>query len=261
MKIYKNVPAVIALALSLLAAIGFALILSVFDAVFAWANSSDNPSALSTWLLLASAFLAPLLAIFAAVSPALKVKANLTFSLVGAVLAIILVIDPLSNVLWSLQAHEPVDIGTVGQSFFPGFNKPYEAGRSLATVFGLLGAVALAIAFFAKTQPSVPAVNGSLPSVPQASPIVGAPTANVPYSSSAVSAFPTLTLVFAFFSPLLAVVLGHVTLNQMRRGLISSANVSTAKTGLTVAYVFIGLGFIAFIAWTVFLAALIAPRY
>ncbi|MEN9608588.1 MAG: hypothetical protein RLZZ06_519, partial [Actinomycetota bacterium] len=115
MKIYKNVPAVVALALSLLSAIGLAAILTLFGQLFEWANSSNNPSGLSTWLIIVWAISAPLLAIFAAVSPALKVKANVTFLLAGLVLVIVLVLDPLSNVLWSLQAKQPIDLGILGQ--------------------------------------------------------------------------------------------------------------------------------------------------
>ncbi len=261
MKIYKNVPAVIAMALSLFAAIGLAMILLMFDQILGWANSSENPSGLSTWLLILWAIAAPLLAIFAAASPALKINPRVTVLLVGATLAIVLVLDPLSSLLWNIQAQQPIGIEVLRQVYLPGFDVSYSTGRSLATVFGILGAIAFAISFSVKSQPDPSPENVSFSSVSQGTEGAGFATPNLPSSGQVVSSFPTLTLVFAFFSPILAIVLGHVTLNHMQRGLISSANISTAKAGLVVGYVLTALGLLAFILWAIFLAALIGYRF
>ncbi len=261
MKIYKNVPAVIAMALSLFAALGLATYFFIFDRLLAWANSSDNPSGLSTWLLILWSIAAPLLAIFAAASPALKIKPKVTLLLVGATLAIVLVLDPLSSLLWSIQANQSIGLEALRQSFFLGFGDVYSTGRSLATVFGVLGAIAFAISFSVKSQPGTSPENVSSSSITQGTEGAGFATPNLPFSGQVVSSFPTLTLVFAFFSPILAIVLGHVTLNHMQRGLISSANISTAKAGLVVGYVLTALGLLAFILWAIFLAALIGYRF
>ncbi|MCX6485473.1 MAG: hypothetical protein NTX78_02360 [Rhodoluna sp.] len=212
----------------------------------AWANSSDNPSGLSTWLLILWSIAAPLLAIFAAASPALKIKPKVTLLLVGATLAIVLVLDPLSSLLW-LQANQSIGLEALIQSFFLGFGDVYSTGRSLATVFGVLGAIAFAISFSVKSQPDPSPENVSFSSISQGTEGAGFATPNLPFSGQVVSSFPTLTLVFAFFSPILSIVLWHVTLNHMQRGLISSANISTAKAGLVVGYVLTALGLLALI--------------
>jgi hypothetical protein len=255
-KIYKNVPAVIAMALSLFAALGLAPYLFIFDQLMAWANSSDNPSGLSTWLLILWTIAAPLLAIFAAASPALKIKPRLTLLFVGVTLAIVLVLDPLTNLLWSIQAQQPIGFLTLTQCFFPGFGDLYTAGRSLATIFGVLGAIALAMGFIVKPQPLTSTGSASPNLIFQGT--AGAVTPNLSASSQVVSSLPTLSLVLAFFSPVIAIVLGHVALNRMRSGLISSSNISTAKAGLVLGYVFTGLGLIAIIFLVTFFAPLLA---
>jgi len=252
-RIYKNAPAVIAIVLSIVASLGLGMYLPILDQLLAWANSSDNPFGLATGLMIVWSIAAPLLAIFAAVSPALKVKPIHTLLLVGASLAIVLVLDPFTNLLWNIQAQQPIGLLTLTQSFFPGFGDLYMAGRSLATFFGVLGAIALAMAFIVKPQTVTSTGSPSPTLILQGT--AGAVSPNLPPSSQVVSSLPTLTLVLAFFSPVIAIVLGHVALNRMRRGLISSSNISTAKAGLVVGYVFTGLGLIA----TIYLATLFGP--
>jgi hypothetical protein len=260
-KIYKNVPAVIAMGLAIFAAFGLAVVLGSFAPLLDWANSSDNPSGLGTWFVIIWSIVAPLLAIFAAISPALKVKPQLTLLLVAATLTIVLLLEPLTSLFWSIQAQRPIGLETLRQAFFPGFDQSVNIGRSLATVFGILGAISLAIAFTVKPKASPsPESFAQVPSN-QAIPGAASPSQNFSQSGQVPSAYPTLTLVLAFFSPVIAVILGHVTLNHMRRGLISSANISNAKAGLIVGYVFIGLGFIVFIGWVIFLTAYMAGGF
>lgn len=58
------------------------------------------------------------------------------------------------------------------------------------------------------------------------------------------SNLPVFSLVAAFIVPVAAVILGHISLSQMKRGQIVSDNRGLALAGLILGYVFIGLSFI-----------------
>jgi hypothetical protein len=72
---------------------------------------------------------------------------------------------------------------------------------------------------------------------------------------------PTIALVLAFFVPLAGVIVGHISLNQMKQGLISSANQSTAKTAMILGYVFIGLGFVFGVIFAVVYSLILTRGY
>ncbi len=88
-----------------------------------------------------------------------------------------------------------------------------------------------------------------------------ASAAAAPSSAGALSNMPTIALVLAFFVPLAGVIVGHISLNQMKQGLISSANQSTAKTATILGYVFIGLGFIFGIIFAVVYGIMLSNLY
>jgi hypothetical protein len=58
------------------------------------------------------------------------------------------------------------------------------------------------------------------------------------------SNLPIFALVGAFIFPIVGVVLGHISLSQMKRGQIVSDNRGLALAGMVIGYVFIGLSFI-----------------
>jgi hypothetical protein len=64
-------------------------------------------------------------------------------------------------------------------------------------------------------------------------------------ASSTVSNLPIFALVGAFFFPIVGVVLGHISLSQMKKGQIPADNRGLALAGMILGYVFIGIGFIA----------------
>ena len=75
---------------------------------------------------------------------------------------------------------------------------------------------------------------------------VGAPISNL----------PIFALVGAFIIPLAGIILGHISISQMNRGLISSQNRSMATIGLILGYVFMVFSIIALVGFFVFLIAL-----
>ena len=72
------------------------------------------------------------------------------------------------------------------------------------------------------------------------------------YSPASVpSNLPIFALVGSFIFPIVGVILGHISLSQMKRGQIASDNRGLALAGMILGYVFIGLSFIVGIIVTV----------
>jgi hypothetical protein len=55
---------------------------------------------------------------------------------------------------------------------------------------------------------------------------------------------PMFALIGAFIIPLAGIILGHLSLNYMKKGQLSTQNKGMATTGLILGYVFVGLGFL-----------------
>jgi hypothetical protein len=69
------------------------------------------------------------------------------------------------------------------------------------------------------------------------------------------SQLPLIALLGGILFPLLGIIVGHIALGQMKRGEIPSSNMGLAKIGLILGYVFMGLGFLAVIAYVAIFAA------
>ena len=70
------------------------------------------------------------------------------------------------------------------------------------------------------------------------------------------SPLPLIALIGGFLFPLLGIIVGHIALGQMKRGEIPSTNMSLAKTGLILGYVFMALGVVALVIYIALFAAL-----
>jgi Domain of unknown function (DUF4190) len=86
-------------------------------------------------------------------------------------------------------------------------------------------------------------------------PHTGAPIYGQPGYMRPESQLPLIALIGGILFPLLGIIVGHIALGQMKRGEIPSSNMGLAKTGLILGYVFIGLGFLAVIAYVAIFAA------
>ena len=75
--------------------------------------------------------------------------------------------------------------------------------------------------------------------------------------ASQLSNLPNFALVGAFVVPLAGIILGHISINQMNKGMISNQNRGLAMAGLILGYVFIALSILLGILIAV---ALIASR-
>jgi peptidyl-prolyl cis-trans isomerase B (cyclophilin B) len=93
---------------------------------------------------------------------------------------------------------------------------------------------------------------------------LGTPTSvsnNQVYSTgSTPSNLPLFALVGSFFFPIVGVVLGHISLSQMKRGQIVSDNRGLAVGGIVLGYVFIGLSIIVGIVLVVALIINASPN-
>jgi len=73
------------------------------------------------------------------------------------------------------------------------------------------------------------------------------------------SPLPLIALICGILFPLVGIIIGHIALSQMKRGEIPSTNMSLAKTGLILGYVFMALGILAVFAYIVLFVAIVGP--
>ena len=139
------------------------------------------------------------------------------------------------------------------EAFFQTYGGPGRIAASTSVFISLIGASLVAAgAFSAKPEVASPTV--TIPAAVGAfDPRTGQPIAP---TGGTQSNLPLIALILAFVVPLGAVIVGHISLSQMKQGLISSQNIGMAKTGLILGYVFIGLGFVFGIIFVVLYAAL-----
>lgn len=134
-------------------------------------------------------------------------------------------------------------------AFFQTWGGPWRIAASGSVFTSLIGAGLVAAAAFrskpgvANSQASAPVAGGSFDPM-TGERIAPAPAYVDPTADGVESNLPLAALILAFFVPLAAVIVGHISLSQMKQGLISSRNLGMAKAGLILGYVFIGLGFL-----------------
>lgn len=164
------------------------------------------------------------------------------------------ILSLLSNILWLIQGE------SFGSAFF-GLEADFAYQlRVLATYPALAGFIVLLSALKPRSKLVV------APSSNRFDPMTGEPIAAPQFAQpastgGAESNLPLAALILAFFVPLAAVIVGHISLSQMKQGLISSRNVGMAKAGLILGYVFIGLGFLLGIIFAVVYAIAMSRGY
>ena len=90
-------------------------------------------------------------------------------------------------------------------------------------------------------------------------PQTGAPIYGQPAYMRPESPLPLIALLGGILFPLLGIIVGHIALGQMKRGEIPSSNMSLAKTGLILGYVFTALGILAVVVYIALFAAIVGP--
>jgi hypothetical protein len=192
-------------------------------------------------LYIVTVFMLPVAALILGIIGLVDRKGNLHFF---AALALFIIVGPLS---WILQAIYIFALKTWVEIYWTtGPNNYDQLGWSL--LGGLTMATALSVV--AKlTQKKLPVLAQNWqPTAPaKAAPSLGNETATM-------SNLPVFALVAAFFVPIAAIILGHISLGQINRGQISNQNRGLAVAGLVLGYVFIALIIIATVLFAIIFA-------
>ncbi|MCX8530497.1 MAG: DUF4190 domain-containing protein [Rhodoluna sp.] len=260
-KIASNVPALIAAILAGLA--GFTNLFAIKQITNLEILSGGVPDVfLAALLWKAGPFLGLVLGTATLVLAFVRFSKTLNAVLIGLGFAFVAVI---SNI--SLLVLVNSQYGPGGGNFFDIFwytGSPEEDAISIGNVLWVLAAISAGISLLIRPAGggaiSQPVVQSNA-SANRFDPMTGQPIAPVAPAGQATSNLPLIALILAFFVPLAAVIVGHISLNQMKQGLISSANLGMAKAGLILGYVFIGLSFIFGIIFAVVYVTVLSRQY
>ena len=138
---------------------------------------------------------------------------------------------------------------------------------SLANILWLLALIAACISLVTKQQSEGQVAPSSAPEGenrfdPETGlPLAGAQAPQPVANGGAESSLPLVALILAFFVPLGAVIVGHIAMNQMNQGQISSQNRGMAKAGLVLGYVFMGLSVLFGVIFGIAYFALLSNSY
>jgi hypothetical protein len=274
--------------LSLMAGTFSLFSLSYIPDLIEWAQSPDNAVPLTTWSYLLVFVLTPVLAYGAAYLAIIKrdlkmhaIAATAAY-LVPAIIAVILEVIYVS-VSYGL---EELDVASLLRNFAPVDEAPIvEAMGIIALILSVVLAwIAVLVIKNSNSSKSVTNQFGGTTNMTNQQPIgydpqTGAPIYGQPAQAQPVgydpqtgapiygqpaymrpeSPLPLIALLGGIFFPLLGIIVGHIALGQMKRGEIPSSNMSLAKTGLILGYVFTALGILAVVVYIALFAAIVGP--
>jgi Domain of unknown function (DUF4190) len=256
----KNPLVIIATILALISSIGtFGSLPNVSDAL-SWATAPENQAPAATWLYMAQVILT-CLATLALLVFVFSNRKPIALSLFIALAFLGLPANFIGDFIW---------MSADGGTFNPlptlwNFNTDFYPWQTnfgfIAQYISLVALGLYLLSALIKPKPTAP-LTAVAPD--RFDPMTGQPIAApvaAPAGSGAQSNLPMIALILAFFVPLAAVIVGHISLNQMKQGLISSANQGMAKAGLILGYVFIGLGFLFGIIFAVVYASILSRQY
>jgi hypothetical protein len=200
-----------------------------------------QPKVFEAMFLLVSTIVAPLAGL-AIVLVGLALRKRWLPSIMGFALFIVVFIVPL---IFEVVIYEIIRI----ESLIPPVLDP-QNGELIEKPLGLLNVIVLALALVTSIVASVltpktaKEVNQpDLAVTPQSSPAAQIPAAQTTGQSNLTN-LPMFALIGAFIIPLAGIILGHLSLNYMKKGQLSTQNKGMATTGLILGYVFVGLGFL-----------------
>ncbi len=261
--------------------------LSYIPDLIEWAQSPDNVVPLTTWSYLLVFVLTPVLAYGAAYLAIIKrdlkmhaIAATAAY-LVPAMIAVILEVIYVS-VSYGL---EELDVASLLRNFAPVDEAPIvEAMGIIVLILNVVFAwIAVLVAKNSQTNKSIANQFVGAPSMTNQQPIgydpqTGAPIYGQPAQAQPIgydpqtgapiyqpaymraeSPLPLIALICGILFPLVGIIIGHIALSQMKRGEIPSTNMSLAKTGLILGYVFMALGILAVFAYIVLFVAIVGP--
>jgi len=113
----------------------------------------------------------------------------------------------------------------------------------IALVCGFLAVLISIVASIASPKKFMTVSEEKAPPVTNGGQVSGAPSA-ISSPQNNLNNLPLFALIGAFVIPLAGIILGHLSLNYMKKGQLSDQNQGMAKIGLILGYVFVGLSFI-----------------
>ncbi len=223
-------------------------------AVLSWMSDSGNPLPVATGFAALNVVVVPLLAIAASILGFVTRAPKIFVALTLANFLLLYVLDMIAELAWMSVAEREVGFNNWMDMLLPIFMRfsSFALAKFLFLFVTALAAIALFLKprapkpAFGQVQPlGAPVAPGVVPA-PAAAPAPNyvAPAPGVP-AMGAPSQLPIFALVAAFIVPLAGIIMGHISLNQMNKGQISSQNRTMAIAGLALGYVFMALGFLA----------------
>ncbi len=240
---------------------GIIAILSLFNPIFGvfqfaleYTFGSENPLPIATFFEVLLTVLIPVLLVLGAVLGFVLRKPKVHVLFVALIFALWYLLDLVFALLWASAAEYSFEGRNFASTLVPVFVdfNVYGLAKFLFIFVGALAVVSLFVKprepkpAFAQVQPLGAPVAPNVAQAPAAAPAPNyvAPAPGVP-AMGAPSQLPIFALVAAFIVPLAGIIMGHISLNQMNKGQISSQNRTMAIAGLALGYVFMALGFLA----------------
>jgi hypothetical protein len=155
-------------------------------------------------------------------------------SVLGIVLLIVVFVVPLvfEIITWGSFLWIPT---VFSYSSFEAFEKPFALFSFIVLLLALVLSIVASV-----LKPK------TFNQMAQQETLEGSQTAE--YSSTSgqsnLSNLPMFALIGAFIVPLAGIILGHLSLNYMKKGQLSTQNKGMATAGLIIGYAFVGLGFL-----------------
>lgn len=258
-KVTKNIPALIAASLAALA--GLTIVLRISDLgiignIPVFASRPEGPTIIF-WAL--SPIISAVIGLGTLALAFIKFNAKLNAILVASGLVLIAIASNIA--LTSLLKLQGWDNATFVNAFWD-TSFPETTAASVGNLLWVFAAIAAIISLFinsGRAKASPQATNRFDPET--GLPVASAQAAQPAATGGAESSLPLVALILAFFIPLGAVIVGHIAMNQMNQGLISSQNRGMAKAGLFLGYVFIGLSMLLGLIFGIVYFAMLQRSY
>ena len=236
----------------------------MFGAAISWLTAPENQAPILTAFFIVQKVAMIVASIAAPVAVFVKNDKRLVIAIIASVAFLSVPYNVISDLLWSIQT---------GASF-NFFNSLFDLGwqstwwwifEILGFFLALVGLVLYLVSFKVKFAPkpaTAPAANRFDPMTgePIQQPVAATP-GTIAQDGLPVSNLPQLAFILGILTPLIGVILGAVSLNQMKLGQISRVNEKQARNGILIGSILMGVGFVFSIILIVVSVILAAKAY
>ena len=258
----KNPLVISAAALAIIASVSSFGRLQYLPDAIAWMGDSSNPSPLATQIYVAQVILSVLLTVGLVFLVLFVQKRAVLVSVFGAIAFLGLPANIVADAMWDTADHGQYSL--LSTLWNVGGIQSWTANYSFVSQYLTLIALGLVLMSSLVKPREVAAATPASDNRfdPETGlPVASAQAAQPVATGGADSSLPLVALILAFFIPLGAVIVGHIAMNQMNQGLISSQNRGMAKAGLFLGYVFIGLSMLLGLIFGIVYFAMLQRSY